>query len=274
MTDDCSEQGAEQNKAWKKEMLDKHRPAFDLWLCLAQVQEQAVVKERTLDSAFARALDLFFIQAFKSHQSLYPLCVMGHGEDAATIARRLLEIALQVAYLCSEEPKREERGATYLAHFWHNAKEIAAAKGLKGLPQNRCEWWEEQCERHKKLLVFKKSGEPVNFWFGSNFRELAVKLGLQETYDKDYRFLSHAAHCSSRGLLLDRSNDVIQIKSDLLIREVLVFGTRYAIWVTANWNEHSRLMDTKTLEKLRDEAMNFDFNVPCCKPNTDRESHD
>jgi hypothetical protein len=258
MNDDGVEQGVEQNKAWKKQMLEKHRRAFDLWLRLAQAQEEAVVKERRLDSAFARALDLFFIQAFKSHQSLYPLCVMGHGEDAATIARRLFEIALQVGYLCCEEPKREERGATYLAHFWHNAKEIAAAEGL---PQDRREWWEKQYECHKKLLVFKKSGEPGNFWFGSNFWELAVSLGLQETYDKDYRFLSHAAHCSSRGLLLDKSNDVIQIKSDLLIRAVLVFGTRYALWVTANWNEHLGLMDTKTLKKLRDQAMNFDFNV-------------
>lgn len=61
--------GIEQNKALKKQMLDRHRPAFGVWLHLAQVLEEAVTKERKMDSAFSRALDLFFIEGFKSHQS-------------------------------------------------------------------------------------------------------------------------------------------------------------------------------------------------------------
>ena len=256
MTDEAVAQGIEQNKALRKQMLDRHRPAFDVWLRLAQLLEEAVVKERRLDSAFARALDLFFIEAFKSHQSLYPLCVMGHGEDAATIARRLFEIALQVGYLCSEEPKREERGERFLAYFWHNAKDIIAAIDL---PEDRRKWWEQQYNRHKKWLTLDKNGEPARYWFGSNFARLARRLGLQETYDKDYRFLSHVAHCSSRGLLLDKINDMIQIKTDRLIREILVYGTKYALWVTANWNEHLVLIDAATLEELRDETINFDF---------------
>lgn len=117
---------------------------------------------------------------------------MGHGEDAATIARRLFEIALQVGYLCSEDSKREERGEKYLAHFWHNAKEIAAAVGL---PEDRRKWWEEQYLRRKKWLKVDKRGNPAPFWFDSNFRELATTLGLKDAYDKDYRpsSLTHRA---------------------------------------------------------------------------------
>lgn len=149
-------QGIEQNRALKKEMLEKHRPAFHgIWLPLAQVMEEAVVKPRILDSAFARALDLFFIETFKSHQSLYLLAVAGHEEDAATIDRRLLEIALQVAYLCSDPAKREERGEQYLAHFWHNAQSILASVDL---PQERREWWEDQYNHHKKWLQFDNKG--------------------------------------------------------------------------------------------------------------------
>src|SRR5450755_3747098 len=103
MTDESMGGGVAQNKAFRKQMLDRHRPAFDVWFRLAQLLENAVVKERkgTLQSAFACALDLLFIEAFKSHGSLYFLCVNGCGEDAATIARRLFENALQVGYLCS-----------------------------------------------------------------------------------------------------------------------------------------------------------------------------
>ena len=183
---------------------------------------------------------------------------MGHGEDAATIARRLFEIALQVGYLCSEEPKREERGEAFLAYFWLNAKEITAAIDL---PEDRRKWWERQYNRHKKWLTFDKSGKPPKYWFASNFAQLAGGLGFQETYEKDYRFLSYIAHCSSRGLLSGKINDVVQIKTDWLIREILVYGTKYALWVSANWNEHFALIGTGRLEKLRDDTNKFDFKV-------------
>ena len=133
-------QGVAQNKAFKKKMLDKHRSSFDLWKALAQLMEEAIVKERNVTTSFARALEMFFIQAFKSHQSLYLLCVRGLGEDAATIARRLPEIALQVGYLCSVETQREERGKKYLACFWHNAKDVAKSENISAKSRK---WWEE-----------------------------------------------------------------------------------------------------------------------------------
>lgn len=256
MTDSVTAEGIDENKAFKKQMIDKHRSAFAAWLRLAQMLEEVVVKDRTPDSAFSRALDLFFIQAFKSHQSLYLLAVVGHGEDAATVARRLFEISLQVGYLCSDPADREERGRRFLAHFWHNSKDLI---GVETLPEERRKWWEEQYERHKHLLLFNKRGEPSPYWFGSNFAQLAETLGIRETYDKDYRFLSHVAHSSSRGLLLDRVGDLIQIKTDLLVREILVFGTRYALWVAANWNAHFALIDSNSLDNLRDDLLSFDF---------------
>lgn len=179
----------------------------------------------------------------------------GRGDDSP-ITRRLFEIALQVGYLCSEDPKREECGERYLAHFWHNAKDIAA---VVGLPEERRKWWEKQYTHHKKWLKFDKNGTPAPYWFGSNFRQLASLLGFKDTYDKDYRFLSHMAHCSSRGLLLDKINDTIQIKTDHLVREILIFGTKYMVWIALNWNEYFVLLDRAALDKLGNEAINFDF---------------
>lgn len=51
--------------------------------------EEPVVCPRVLGPAFERALDLLFIQAFKSHGSLYSLCVLGPCEDAAPWGMRL-----------------------------------------------------------------------------------------------------------------------------------------------------------------------------------------
>jgi len=40
---------------------------------------------------------------------------------------------------------------------------------------------------------------------------------------------------------------------------MLVFGTKYTLWTTANWNDHFGLIETAKLETLRDEATRFDF---------------
>jgi Family of unknown function (DUF5677) len=240
-----------QNKEFKKEMLDRHRAVFDLWSRVATTLEEVVARERAPDSAFARALDLFFIQAFKSHQSLYLLCVHGLGEDAATIARRLFEIALQVEYLCLEQAEREHRGEAYLAHYWHNAERVLAMD----LPQAQRKWWENQYQQHKHLLTFDKHGNPVSFWFDSSFLELAKKLQVRDTYEKDYRFLSHVAHCSSRGILLDKIGDKIEINSDRLVPAILIAGTKYALAVAEKWNEQYALIDSHDLKKLIDEAI-------------------
>src|SRR5215471_8710113 len=126
------------NAAAKKATIEKHRAAFDLWLLVQQTLESAIIQDRNSGAPFARALDLLFIQAFKSHGSLYSLCVLGHCEDAATIARRILEIALQVGYLDSDPSERENRGLQYVSYFWHLAKGIMADPSLT--PEERQRW--------------------------------------------------------------------------------------------------------------------------------------
>lgn len=86
----------ESNAAAKKATLERHKAAFGLWLFIHKELEDVVICDRNPNTAFARAIDLLFIQAFKSHGSLYSLCVIGHCEDAATIARRIFEVALQI----------------------------------------------------------------------------------------------------------------------------------------------------------------------------------
>lgn len=256
MSDPRIAEGIAQNKAEKKARIDRNRPAFTVWSHLASLLEEVVLADRRVESSFARALDLLFIEAFKSHGSLYPLCVIGHGEDAATIARRLFEIALQVGYLGKDDAEKENRGRMYLAHFWHNAKELSSAMYLT--PEWR-KWWEEQYDRQKKWLRF-KNDKPDPYWSGLNFYQLATELGLKNTYDQDYRLLSNVAHCSSRGLLLDKVDNEIQIQTDRLITPILGYGTKYMLWVTAHWNEHFKLVEESKLQEILAEAVNFDFH--------------
>ncbi len=246
------------NAAAKKVTIERHRAAFDLWLFVHQTLEDTVILDRNNQTPFARALDLLFIQAFKSHGSLYSLCVLGHCEDAATIARRILEIALQVGYLDSEASETENRGMQYLAYFWHLAKGIMDNPALTVEERQR---WQQLYDENKRWLQFNKHGKPLSNWSGLSFADLANKLKMQATYEVDYRFLSNAAHSSAAGTMSHVVGGVLQITDDTFVTPILVYGTRYMLAVAEVWNAHFKLIDDPRMDEVRKRVLSFDFKA-------------
>ena len=242
-------------REFKARMIDRHRAAFHLWRHCHEILEAAVTRPRDVTSVFSRALDILFVQAFKSHGSLYFLCVHGHGEDGATIARRILEIAFQVQYLYEDVALQEERAKKYLAWFWLQAEDRIKRR----LPGRERNWWKARYDAHKHLIT-RPSGKPFRNWWGDlGIRDLANKLGLGQTYDQDYRFLSQMAHCTAQGILVKNRAGTVQIRTDALVRELLVFGTRYMIEIARRWSEHFAIIEIPVLASLASEALDFDF---------------
>lgn len=244
------------NAAAKKLTLMRHRAAFDLWFVVHQTLEDAVIGDRKTDTAFRRALDLLFIQAFKSHGSLYSLCVLGHCEDAATIARRILEIALQIGYLDSEDAEQENRGRQYLAYFCHIIPGIIANPAIG--PEERSRW-QALYDQNKKWLRFTGSGRPLNNWSGLGFADMTRKLQTPETYEQDYRFLSNMAHSSSAGFFPRIVGGRLQITDDTNATPILIYGTRYMLAVTEIWNGNFNLIKQSKMVDLRNRCITFDF---------------
>jgi hypothetical protein len=243
------------NAAAKAATLARHRAAFDLWLLIHRPLEGAVVRPRVLGSAFERAVDLLFIQAFKSHGSLYPLCVLGHCEDAAMIARRIFEVALQVAYLDSEDAERENRALQYLAYFFHMVPNGILAD--RSLTPEAKQQWQQLYDQAKPWLQFDQKGRPSRSWSGLSIADLARRLGLQEAYDRDYRFLSNVAHVSSAGTMLRMVDGAIQITDDSNVTPTLVHGTRYVLAVLEVWNAHFKLIGDTEMVEFRKACLDF-----------------
>jgi hypothetical protein len=249
----------ESNAAAKKATLTRHKAAFGLWLLIHQTLEDVVIRDRKPRTSFAKALDLLFIQAFKSHGSLYSLCILGHCEDAATIARRIFEIGLQVGYLDLEEPEWENRGRRYLAYFFHLVpKGILASPSLT--PEER-QRWQQLYDQNKRWLKFNKNGNPLSNWSGLSVATLARKLNMEQTYDQDYRFLSNMAHASSAGSLLGMREGELQITDDTAATPILVYGTRYMLAVTEVWNAHFKLIEESKIDEFRKRSLSFDLQA-------------
>lgn len=246
------------NAAAKKATLERHKAAFGLWLLIHEELEDAVIRDRNPNTAFARAIDLLFIQAFKSHGSLYSLCVIGHCEDAATIARRIFEVALQMGYLDSEEPERENRGKRYLAYFLHLVWGILSSPSLT--PEERGQW-QQLYDQNKSWLKLNKSGNPLPNWSGLSIADLARKLNMMQTYTEDYRFLSNMAHASSAGSLLSMRDGRLHITDDTAATPILVYGTRYMLAVTEVWNAHFKLVEEPKMVEFRERCLGFDLQA-------------
>ncbi len=63
--------GLEELREFKAKTIAEHRAAFDLWQRVHALIEKYVTCGRGLSSEYSKALDILFIQAFKSHGSLY-----------------------------------------------------------------------------------------------------------------------------------------------------------------------------------------------------------
>lgn len=158
----------------------------------------------------------------------------------------------------SEEPERENRGKQYLAYFWHLTKGILADPSLT--PETR-QRWQQLYDQNKKWLRFNKHGRPLPNWSGLSFADLASKLGMQQSYDVDYRFLSNAAHSSAAGTLLNVVAGNLQITDDTFVTPILVYGTRYMLAVAEIWNVHFKLIEESKMEAFRKQGLNFDFKA-------------
>ena len=243
---------------FKAGMIRRHAFAFALWHRCHEMLEDSVVRERDLSEPFARALDILFVQAFKSHGSMYVLCVIGQGEDAATIARRMLEILFQAAYLCADEGQRDDRAKRYLAWFWTQAEDRIRA-GLSAADAKR---WQADYDAHKHLLVNSKGKRLRNWWGNSSIRDMATKAGLGKRYDSDYRYLSQASHCTARGIMVQTRGRTTEIRTTgFEIRPLLVYSTSYVLSIAQLWNARFGLIEEKGMQEVSCQVMEFDWKA-------------
>ena len=70
--------------------------------------DRSLYREHKLTDEAKLALDLFTIQAYKTHYSIEPMVTQGLDEDAATLTRRLLALGVQIIFLSVEFDKKDK----------------------------------------------------------------------------------------------------------------------------------------------------------------------
>lgn len=220
----------------------RHRAVFAFCREVLEVLERAVIAQRSLPDLPARALDMLLIQTFKSLQSTNELCLLALTEDAATIARRLLEIAIQAIYIAqdSEQATRIERAGMYLAFLWHKWPDDLHE--VIPLPERQA--WERIYEQFGTHLSAK------SYRWGPRFSEMFEYAEQKDTYTLDYSHLSSIAHGSPSMLVHDYAQERVFLHDDRHVPSLLVFASGYALGTLIVWNDIFHLVESDRVSAL------------------------
>jgi hypothetical protein len=205
--------------SFRATVINGNRSGFALFRRTAELLEEVVTNPRPHSSRFALALDVLFLQAYKTFCGVYLLAVRGHGEDAATLLRRLLEITAQIGYL-TYDPNPSERESRATHYFAHDP-----SRG--------------------------------GYWWNDNIRNLFDSIGLVDTYDQDYRLLAQISHTCAQRLLFGVEKGSILIRSAETFTPTVVFASRYVLGAAMKWNAVFNLLNVPRLAALSDEAIHF-----------------
>lgn len=243
MSEESSEPLAEPHE-FRAQILAEYPDDFARFRDVLATLEHAIGSQESvqLSTELHRAMDMIMLQAYKSLCSVYVLVVRAHFEDAATICRRLMELAAQAGYIVEieEDAEQNRRAGGYLASLWE-----AAPPQLKdALPADYRAAWEKYHRDHQHLLKGKwRTWRP-------SFKEIFSRLDKSDVYDEDYAFLSGVTHGSPPNLIFDYRGPVVQVRPHRHVPIMLKFSSRYGLAIMTLWNQLFAAIEVDRLDEL------------------------
>ncbi len=227
----------------------RHEPAFLLCEDVVATLRPAISRPRRPRRAVPRALEFLMYQAHKTLLSVYVLSSRALTEDAATLTRRLLEIAVTAGYIthATSAADRDRRAGCYLSRLWEqNAVELRQAIPLR--EQRR---WRAFVRSHRKRFPHAGSCRLPRWvkMFGG--------VGQSQTYEADYSLLSSIAHAIPPSLVRDHTRRPVLMLNDTQVSTMLVFACRYYLAVADLWNRRLRLMPVSALRPVIQRSVTF-----------------
>ena len=227
---------------FRARVLVAHRTAFDLHTELLDKFETALLTERELSTPVSIALDMLMYQAVKASGALSLLSQHALLEDAATINRRLMELAITAAYIYGDgsETVQASRAARYLVHMWRQLPE----KALTHIPETAQTEWRTLDARVGDSLP------PTAKRWGPLWKEMFTDVGAEDLYQEDYTYLSAMAHGSPDDLIVLFSHQTIKVHRHDHAGILLIYGSKYFMIVATTWNRLFRIVPDDDVDQL------------------------
>jgi len=149
-----------------------------------QNQGKAVLDSHRLATRAALGL---FAKARKSANALYVMALNGFGEDAMILARSLVNIAIDLRFICGDRDVSESRARNWIARGRVGRREFAVRAGTVAPDESRVDWTKET--------------ELSEQWKATSIYARADIAGLGNFYNLPYRHGSVFEHSDSWSAL-------------------------------------------------------------------------
>jgi hypothetical protein len=228
--------------SYRKQVLKTYRREFAIHTQVATSLEAALLLQRVHPTPVHLAVDMLALQSMKSHATVSILAQHGLMEDTATIARRLLELSIQVVYIGAEsvEEERLRRAGCYLAFMW---RQLPPRIKHRLPPHVRRQW--TSLGRSYGRFVPRKAKK-----WGPDFRTMFKQAGSEDLYLKDYSILSAIAHGTADSQVFQFASPAIRVHSHEFAPILLVYSSRYYLVVAEQWNRLFHLLNDATFDEL------------------------
>ena len=240
---------------FRRRVEEKYPSEVDLARHVWKTLESGVRADRYASDLVQRGLDMLFVQCFKAHVSTYQLAILAQVEDAATIIRRSLELAVQAVYIGREssEEERRKRAGRFLAFLW-----------VKWPPQFRSAIPADERQAWDAVLQTYGPGfTPAQPRWGPTFADIFAALEESDaaagaprgSYRDDYSYLSNVAHGTPPTLVHSYAQPIMPVHDDRLVPRLLAVGSMYTLACAMIWNESYQLIEDARLTTLGTIAM-------------------
>ena len=242
--------------AYRRKVFEKYGTEFELHTDVADVLEQAVTTSRSHPSLVHMVLDMFMVQSAKCHAMVSVVAQHGCMEDAATLARRLLELSVQAIYIGSESEEQERRGRAgqYLAYLW---RQLPPKIKHRFPPHVRSKW--TGIGRGYGRRIPKKG----NRW-GPNFFTMFEAIGSEALYRSDYSLLSSIAHGAADDQVMQFSAQRIAIQGHEVAPILLVYSSRYYLATAEVWRQCFGILSDEAFGDLSRRVLEWEYNQIVC----------
>ena len=238
---------------FRQGVIDKYLQHFDLHWRIRKIFESAVKHDRYLHELVPRALDMLFVQSFGAHVSTYELACLAQVEDAATIVRRLLELAAQAHYIGLHPERRSASGvpgpSLHLCGSSGQTRLTAPSPQTSAKPGTMFRPLTARTSSPTSDTGARISGRFSRSWKGCTNR----RGRLVGAWNDDYRYLSNVAHGSPPALVHSYGQPIVPLHDDRQVPAILLAGASYALLCAMVWNEVVRCIPDAELFAIADD---------------------
>lgn len=169
--------------------------AFKACYSLYEFCEKVIYHKTSIETPFQEISLFFLTKSFKSFWAIIELSKMGFGEDALILGRSLFENAINYLYISKDPEKRTD---LYMKHDCIGSKRyLNICKNSNTAIPNEDIVSQEVENNYQEV---KKDYKGDIWWHDKKLKDMAIEVGLEETYNLIYPLHSEFVHSGIKAM--------------------------------------------------------------------------